>query len=372
MTGFAVLAVLVVAGLGFAWTRMTTSRAERRSVDAYERQLDVLGHVAQRSDASAVIHKPTAKELARPHVLPSQSEGAFLPSKTEYRPVAPPRVRLEPPVPPAQNADLPVFGDDVEAITGRPLGRITDESLSKRSRRLSREASRSHTRRPSRRAGAHSSGEASSGDIETLPPLVLQPELFDDVAEPIAIDEVSKLAPKPRAPRSTRPRSIDRVNRRVFTGAAAVVVLGAVAVGGWQLASKENRTPRSSALNSSKSHASKTRTSPFSDLPGSTLQPTTSTSSLVTYPAPNGTYTITFSALSACWVGIQPGSSQTYLAMKTLTSADNWSYQATGTIVIRIGAPKTLSVKINGETVALPSTVQPYDISFVPTGATSA
>lgn len=389
VTGIAILTVLVVIGLGLVWSRMTTSRAERRSVDAYERQLDVLGHVAKRTDAGAAIHKPAPDELARTHVQPSDASGSFLPSKSGYQPPLPPRVRLEPPVPPNRSSAMPVFGDDVEAVTGRPLGKLSADSFARRSRMFRRHHARpvANSEPAVEQPIANSRSvqnplsdvEQYNGEeplfaldslVESAPPLVNKAAIvFDDVdARPVAA--------RSQPHRSSRRRRIsDRTHRRALTGAAATIVVAAIAVGGWQIASNQsNSSPKASLGSSTRTHVKRHNTSPFSNTPGSSIQPVSTASGLVTYPAPSGTYTVSFSALSDCWLGIEPGSSSsgTYLAMKTLASADSWSYQANGSILVRIGAPKTLSVKINGETVALPSTLQPYDITFVPSSTTAA
>ncbi|MDA8291818.1 MAG: hypothetical protein M0Z33_09100, partial [Actinomycetota bacterium] len=112
MIAFAAVAVLVVVVVGVTASRFWASRAERRSLDTYERTLDLLGDVAKRSDAVADVHVPTKDELARPHVTPATGRIPAPRGGGAVRIIPPARVRLESPTPRGAPAgSLPVFGD---------------------------------------------------------------------------------------------------------------------------------------------------------------------------------------------------------------------------------------------------------------------
>lgn len=217
--------------------------------------------------------------------------------------------------------------------------------------------------------------------------------------------------------------------RRAATGAAAAVAIGALGAGGWQLAadgshhhalattastgvgrtttsahtgstgtgtgtthagtggSAPGRTGAGAGVGSSPTGgAAPTGTGPSSGRTGSSsggatgastggssgaLKPTASSGSVVDYAAPSGTYTISFvvSGSSPCWLGAQAQPGGPYLWMQTVPAGGTTSYTANGSVVIRLGAPPSVSVEVNGRPVALPSgNVQPYDISFSPQG----
>jgi len=107
--GIVVVVVLVVVAVAAIWTRVASSRVERRSVEGYGKALDTLGGVAKRSEAGAPVHAPSADELARPHVRPTGG-APFRPTRPPAAPLARPgpRIRLRPP---PGAGSMPVFSD---------------------------------------------------------------------------------------------------------------------------------------------------------------------------------------------------------------------------------------------------------------------
>jgi hypothetical protein len=169
---------------------------------------------------------------------------------------------------------------------------------------------------------------------------------------------------------------------------AAAVVVGAIAVGGWQLASHKGppsgstpptTTPttnptRSTTAPGRRSTGTTSTTTTTVPTP-TTLQPTSTTATLVTYLAPAGSYTVTFKATTGeCWLGAQSQVNTTaYLKMWTLMPGETASYSASGPLVVKIGAPKAISVEVDGRPLTLPaSNIDAYDISFVSGSTTSA
>lgn len=221
--------------------------------------------------------------------------------------------------------------------------------------------------------------------------------------------------------------------RRAATGAAAAVAIGALGAGGWQLASDGSRhhPPAATTTSGAGRTGTSTGTGPTGSGPTGTgptgtrststgtkagsptgsggtrpggtssptgsssssaapsggpaggsggagagspsgsLQPTSSSASVVDYAAPASSYTISFSVSgsSPCWLGAQAQPGGPYLWMQTVPAGGTASYTASGPVVIRLGAPPSVTVTVNGRQVALPSgNVQPYDISFAPQG----
>lgn len=83
---------------------------------------------------------------------------------------------------------------------------------------------------------------------------------------------------------------------------------------------------------------------------------------------------MTFTATSgACWLGAQDSpTSSSYLQEWTLAPGQTVTYQATGPLAVKIGAPKYVTIKVDGRVVALPAgNIDAYDISFVSSTGTS-
>ncbi|MCU1491884.1 MAG: hypothetical protein JWM85_3289 [Acidimicrobiaceae bacterium] len=378
MIALLVVVVFLGAALAIALARFAGAKAERRSVASYEHALDVLGDVAKRSDAVAPVHAPRDDELGRPHVGPASIKLSQPMQRPRLAPetVSPPRAPLQPIEPPRPpRGPLPIFGDadllgDAEASKGPG----------------SRRSPLSRTRRP----------EPQPEPDVTAPIALSEPVVSFDaidgeefgetklnepvVAADFPVDSITDDSARPgrahRRPGERRPAGQDRSVRRAATGAAAAMALGALAVGGWQLA--RGHAPSSPlAAQGPKNVAGGSASPPPVQTP-TALEPTSVTKSLVTYSAPGQAFTVTFTAQTPCWVGAQ----------KTQNASGPWdwmaepgmsngpvtaTYHATGPVVIRLGAPKAVQVTVNGLPVALPAgNVQPYDIAFVGSGSIAA
>lgn len=438
MIAVAVGIVLFVVAAGAAWARFGAARAEKRSLDTYERTLDLLGGVAKRSDAVADIHAPTDAELARPHVRPAIGHDFPSPARSAVRIVPPARVRLEPPVLPGHPAaSMPVFGegdlggDDVPAhpITevAPPAALNWTDDLQEDLQQVAAETT------PVEVQGIES--EPVEPETTVIPvvgaPLVpvavapdVVPSLFEPLTEVFArvlpsdesvevvggssgeLDEVvfdveeepdlpalvfdfddeattaGTVVGKGRLELARAGRLPDhRTMRRAATGAAAAVVVGAIAVGGWQLASRSGppsaSPPTATTIAPSTGHSHGTGHTAPTTAPAATpttLQPTSTSAALVTYTAPSGSYTISLTATSGtCWLGAQQQVNTTaYLAMWTLAPGQTATYHASGAVVIKIGAPKYVTIEVNGRRVDLPpGNIQAYDIRFATGAGTS-
>ena len=103
-----------------------------------------------------------------------------------------------------------------------------------------------------------------------------------------------------------------------------------------------------------------------STLPPNILVPTSTTTALVTYETPTSNYTLVFSSTGPCWLGVEHRVNGVYVWMDTLSAGTTTSYRASGTRVIRLGAPRVISITLDGIPIALPTKlVVPYDIKLV-------
>src|SRR5579875_2034177 len=143
MIALVLVALVVVVGAFALASRFVGWRSEQRSVDSYERALDVLGGMSRRSEASAPVHLPSDEEVARPHVRPAEERDRFRPARSALRDVPAARVRLEPPVPPrTSERGLPVFGDEETAVPASPAGPLGPPHDGRRRREAHEEAPR--------------------------------------------------------------------------------------------------------------------------------------------------------------------------------------------------------------------------------------
>lgn len=213
-------------------------------------------------------------------------------------------------------------------------------------------------------------------------PSEVVPIVFDDAVA------VEPLNAKPgREVRGLRPGR-DHAFRRAATGAAAAVVVGALAVGGYELVATRSPTPaggRTDTTTGGSPGPTSTTTSlapprPSSPTSSTTpsahgLQPTSKSASFVAYAAPAGAYTITFttSSAGACWIGVETSAASSFVWQDTLTAASTVTYRVDGPVVVRIGNPQALKMLVNGEHVDLPvKNVLAYDVALTPAGQATA
>ena len=374
MLTVAVGAVLVVVVAGALWARFTSTRAERRSLESYERSLDLLGDVARRSDASADIHAPADGDVARAHVSPAKPGHVPHPVQSAVRIVPSPTVRLEPPLEPAKpvaavekarayeaarspeaahsrEADPPTVLVPVVAAAPDPPTVLVPVAMSNR---------------------APAEQEPSAG----------HPDVVFDAEQDGEAERAQHAVGRLEIGRNGRPGP-ERTIRRAATGAAAAVAVGALAVGSYQLASHKSgpgtststtSPARGAQANTASRRATRPRPSTAPTVAPSTLQPTSTSASVVTYQVPATTYTVSFAAASgACWLGAQQQASGPYVRMWTLAPGAQATYAASGPLVVKIGAPRYVSISVNGTPLVLPAgRDQPYDVSLVPGTSTAA
>ncbi len=388
MLTVAVGAVLVVVVAGALWARFTSTRAERRSLESYERSLDLLGDVARRSDASADIHAPADGDVARAHVSPAKPGHVPHPVQSAVRIVPSPTVRLEPPLEPA-----------------KPVAAVEKA----RAYEAARSPEAAHSREADPPTVLVPVVAAAPGPPTVLVPVVAAAPDPPTVLVPVAM---SNRAPAEQEPSAGHPDVVfdagqdgeaeraqhavgrleigrngrpgpERTIRRAATGAAAAVAVGALAVGSYQLASHKSgpgtststtSPARGAQANTASRRATRPRPSTAPTVAPSTLQPTSTSASVVTYQVPATTYTVSFAAASgACWLGAQQQASGPYVRMWTLAPGAQATYAASGPLVVKIGAPRYVSISVNGTPLVLPAgRDQPYDVSLVPGTSTAA
>ncbi len=200
-------------------------------------------------------------------------------------------------------------------------------------------------------------------------------------ALPAALPAAAQSTQQPvQQPAQSEPRRAEpllgrsQLPRRALTGALSAAVVAAIALVMVQLAGHHHAAPVASRLGSTSLHVSTTAPPPVthtSGPPPTTLppriSPQTASTSDVSYVTPAHSYTISLAATGSCWVGIEKAVNGGYVWMETLAAGQSATYQATGTTVVRVGAPQVLRVSIDGITVVLPpSNTQPYDLIFNP------
>jgi hypothetical protein len=355
MTALVVIGLIAAVAIAVVWSRVGGVRSERRSMREYHRALDVLGDVSRRSEAAARIRPVRPEEVERGHVrteppLPGTRPTLKGPARAEPpapQPVAVPRPRLE---------EVPAtFEDDSDAFE-----RAREEEL----------------RETVVAAGPRTQIVSAESPRDSGPP--------SPARGPVPGEQ-----PVPLAKRPSRRGDVRRPprDRRAVPGAAAaaVVVVGVVLV--VLRLSAAGSPPRSDApsqgTRGSGLHGSHHRQGSGPPAPtGSTVPSTTVPSQLVpvstsptdvAFVAPQGTYEILLSDTGGtCWVGIQQSTNGPWIWQETLYSGQSATYRATGPLVIRIGAPKYLGVKVNGLPARLPGFVQPYDLTFSPSNQPSS
>ena len=320
---FVVAGVAAFLALAVVWARVSAGRAERHSVESYEHALGVLGGVARRGEQRAPIGPPAPEELARPHIQRPTDGARFRPAQPVDVPL--PRVQLRPPTP--LELGIP------ESVTSEK----EDTSLVE---------------------------EVPSSEPEEAPVIA-----FDD------LEEVSSAPSGRRSLRRMTLRAPRNVARRAVTGAAAAVAIGALGVGGWELAVNHSNAPTTRPPAVSHQSHSKTNRATQVTTPSvapSTIDPTSVSGTLVSYSLPEGSYTLSFTSTGTCWLGIQRSSSGPWQWMATVSASSPASHSADGANYLTLGAPSGLSISVNGVPLALPAGRKvAYKIYLVPSSATS-
>ncbi|HLG68686.1 MAG TPA: DUF4115 domain-containing protein [Acidimicrobiales bacterium] len=123
------------------------------------------------------------------------------------------------------------------------------------------------------------------------------------------------------------------------------------------------------------SHASAPRSTPqpASTAPGAgtgPIQPTTSSATAASYPAPAASYTLTLaSGNGACWWQVQSQPAGSVLWTGTLPAGQQQSVPATGAVTVVVGAPSVASLSLDGRPLVLPAQAQaPLRLTITPPG----
>lgn len=323
-----VLAVLVVAAI--VWARVASARSATKSVETYERALGVLGEVSKRTESTGFRILPH-EETGRPHVgrRTDGAGGEASSARSDVRtpgqgklassrlpPAGEPKLRFSAPgrpgaMPPADRE----AGEDQE--TDAPPG-VAARSGSPLTRA-----------RPAGAAEARARGEAY---------------------------------------RSSAERHRQVMVRRAATGAAAAVAVAAVVGAAVSLSSGGGRHPSVTTTTVRPGGGGRTTTTTTTTFP-TTLQPTSVSSSSVTFTVPSGSYTVAFQASGGrCWVGIEHTSAGPWLFAETLSAGQSATYRGSGALVMTLGAPEYIGLTVNGLVAELPRSIsQPYNVELTPT-----
>jgi hypothetical protein len=159
--------------------------------------------------------------------------------------------------------------------------------------------------------------------------------------------------------------------RRITTAGLAAVAIAAAVFAALQLAGggkPKSATPPTATHPTTTLPPTSTTSAPTTTTAGPrTIPPQSVSASDVSYVAPARSYTFDFSASALCWIGIEQQVGGPWLWDATLSAGQTATYTATGATVVRLGAPTTAHITVNGVVVQLPpSNTQAYDLSFTP------
>ncbi len=319
-----VLGLVVVVCAVSVWAKVGLSRSERRSMESYEHALEVLGDVSRRSSAS----RRARGDLQRTTPPERAEEGGEAPAD-EPEPTEAIRRTFR-------------FEDDSVVYERWSPRRAPGASRPRRAASASgprRAASARRPRRPSgtsRPTGAAGAGRRR-GDVD-----------------------------------GSGPRLAISWSRALAAGAALVLIAAAV-IAGLHLAASPTSTanghghhPVTTNTVAHRHHRRSPSRSTTTTAPNS-ISPVSTSPTVVAFVEPTGSYTLDFSATgSACWIGVQLTSGGPYVMQETLDPGQSTTYSASGAVIVRVGAPKYLSMTVNGLAARLPPYPQPYDVTFAP------
>jgi len=163
--------------------------------------------------------------------------------------------------------------------------------------------------------------------------------------------------------------------RRAATGGAAAVAVAAIVIAAVDLTGGGARRhpPRPGSTTTTLHHRGSTSTTTTlastttTTLP-TTLKPTSVTASVVSFTAPSGRYTLDFAASGgACWIGVEQSTAGPWLFAETLRNGQSATYKASGALVVTLGAPDFIGMRVNGLLAQLPTGVsQSYSVELTP------
>jgi Domain of unknown function (DUF4115) len=374
----------VVLALLFWWMSATTDRRTARSMERYGSALDVLGDVSRRTEAGAPVRIPSPDEIGQPHIefdpdlAPEDRVDETAVARGDVG-ATEPLSRMEPPA-----LDAPALGkfqgmplfDDLSSVPNAREATESGMDPNATAAALGRMVARS---RFNREYGVIPGARLTTGTeakVRLTPPTNGTLRFGVDDVDPL--DDVTTTVPaidfvQPDGRRGSRRRDL-RVGppsgsrrRHQLVAAGIVVVLliaGALVVtldhSPTHVANKPGvTTPTTHPSGGATSSTTTTTTIP------TVLNPTSTTNLLVTYVVPKSTYTLVFSATAACWLGAQRRTNGKYLWMDTLEAGTSTTYSASGPRLIRLGAPRAVSITLDGIPVALPSgNVESYIIKL--------
>jgi hypothetical protein len=344
------LGVLALVAVVAGWRRALGSQAERHSIHSYEHALDVLGDVSKRSDSSASVRVVPPDEASRSHIRPADGDAShapgLLPPPAHHEPVLHPRIKLQPPTAPspAESSRRPGQRSEPRSTPGS----------ARRSARSAQRPSRPPVPGPVQAPGerGRTEGEPRRTGAGTGPPRAGRGRDGDR-----GYDERARLLRQVRA-------------RRIATAGLAAVAIAVAAFAAVQLANggkSKSATPPTTTLPKVTTPPTSTTSAPTTTTLPKIIPPQSVSAQEVSYVLPANSYTIDFSASGACWVGIQHAVGGPYLWDETLSPGQTATYSATGATVVRLGAPTTIHISIDGVAVQLAaSNTQPYDLTFTP------
>ncbi len=363
MTALVGVGFVVIVVLAFTWSRAGGTRSERRAMKDYGHALGVLGELSRRSGDSAVLKDGVRRDAEDP---PHLDPGPHLfVDRAVREELGGSRAEAAVPSPVAEGpqalrAEATDLGVDLPADGGRSTAEGPGRA-SVGSELVPKDPLPSGlwgTSRP------------------VIPPPVVAKLSFDDAA--LSGDRTG-VEPGERVPRAGASGSRgSRANRgrHVLGGAAAAVALAAVAVVAARALSSappahratRPRTPATSPSHHEKKAAAKTVHRPKATVRHQSLTPTSTSTSDVAFTVPVASYTLTFSdpGTADCWIGVETSVNGPWLWMTTLTPGQTVRYKATGSTVVKLGAPRYVGVTVNGSSAELPGYSLPYDLTFTP------
>jgi hypothetical protein len=389
-----VVVVLVLVATIAICRRLIGFRSDEHAMESYEHALDVLGDASRRNDSQRVRIIPP-EEVAKAHIRSTDGDADLVPRPGAAADVPPPRIRLEPPVLPGVTPGEPLaFGTPRFGTPAVPYS-IAGASAST-SAPMGARAGGDAPADGEAAAGATVRGAARDGATETEPAPGTASVGGGGGGDAGGQGDGSGSGPSRRRPgspspvrsgpraRASRSRAVvdpahERRVRRAATGGMAVVAAAAVAVAALQLAggpakgnaakggtSSHGSGPLVTELGGSTTTTSPVVTTTTTSVPSSII-PEDSSATDVAYRAPATTYTVTFQASGPCWVGVQQTAGGPWVWEETIEAGAAQTYSASGSVIVRLGAPPKIKVSVDGITLQLPpSNVQPYDLTFTP------
>ena len=205
--------------------------------------------------------------------------------------------------------------------------------------------------------------------LGTVPPVTVPPVTVPP-AEALERFDVGS----PPTQRAVHARSQGRLRGLIPAAAGAVVVISAIVVGATIVSpsSKPGGTPAVSSTGPAPTAA--VGVAPLTSVPSTaTPAPTTTVVGAATQTAAGYQYQVAGKAVSAvlsvsgsCWLEVRDGSANGPAVFEaTLTPGSTKTFSASGGLWLRLGAPRSVQLSLQGHNVALPGVGGPYDITVV-------